>query len=131
MKFKWSNNYSVGVKSFDEQHKHFFELSNKIYDLLDKKGVDKEKIIFSTTELANHAFYHLSSEEDAFIKHQYPETEAHIHVHNIYRQRIQEYLDKTSTKEFVDYVTSWLSNHILFMDKKYRSFFETIKSIYE
>ena len=36
-KFIWKDEYGVGIQLIDEQHKHFFEIVNKILDLADNK----------------------------------------------------------------------------------------------
>ncbi len=42
-KFVWTNEYSLGVGVIDDQHKHFFEIVNQIYDLLEKKNTNVKK----------------------------------------------------------------------------------------
>ena len=36
-KFIWTKEYELGVEIIDTQHKHFFEIVNKIYDTLGNK----------------------------------------------------------------------------------------------
>ena len=133
MKFVWDKNYSVKVKKFDSQHQHFFEITNSIYDLIQNINVSRDELFPKILELVNYGEYHLSSEEEAFTKFNYPDANGHLQEHALYRQRTQEYLERcidTSAnlnllaKELADFASSWLVEHISTIDKKYSSSFE-------
>lgn len=133
MRFTWDESYDVGVEKFNEQHRHFFEISNSIYDLVEKGEVDREELMAPISELINYGLYHMSAEEGAFHKYSYPKTEEHIEAHNFYRQKTQEYLEKsmdlninivTLAKEIADFASDWLFEHIRLVDKQYSSFLE-------
>jgi hemerythrin len=134
MKFVWNDTYLVGVRVFDEQHKHFFELVNVCYDMVSTGNINREKIEAAVNDMVNYGLYHLSAEEDAFIKYGFPFTSLHVQVHDGYRQKIKELFERlraTSDEdlaalvtEVVDYASKWLSEHILAVDAQYSSFFK-------
>ena len=130
-KFTWTDEYSVGIKLIDDQHQHFFEIANSIIELADREGISKDELIFSLGELGNYALYHFSNEEGYFDKFEYEEAPQHIAVHNQYREKIKEYLNRVQTegqgieelaREIASYSNDWLSSHILSVDKKYTKF---------
>jgi hemerythrin len=132
-KFIWKDEYSVGIPSIDEQHKYFFEITNRMIDLAEGLEPTHEKLLVVMGELGDYAMYHLSTEEGYFDKFAYEGAPEHVKVHNLYRQKIADYLKmaedpKSDLAKLIDEVASysidWLSNHILFMDKKYTVFFK-------
>ncbi len=131
-KFVWTDEYGVGIQIIDEQHRHFFEIVNKIFALADNEQSTKEELFFLASELGNYAMYHLGTEEEYFDKFKYPDAILHVSSHNQYREMIKKYLDRAKNEEagvkkLVEEVASfsgnWLSHHILEVDKKYTKFF--------
>lgn len=131
-KFIWTNEYSVGIQMIDEQHRHFFDIANKIIDFTDTQFPQKENLLAMLKELGDYAFYHLGTEEDYFNKLDYQDATSHIAEHNKYRERIKNYFvriksEETDTKELVEevavYSSDWLAQHIMLIDKKYTKFF--------
>ena len=130
-KFVWTNKYSVGIQLIDEQHKHFFEIVNKILDFVDKELSTKEELFALLNEFENYAMYHLGTEEEYFDILKYPDAILHIDNHNKYREIIKKYINrareeteiKKIAEEVASYSSSWLSGHILEVDKKYTKFF--------
>ncbi len=130
-KFIWTEEYSVGIKTIDEQHRRFFEIANSIIDL-GEKNVSKEELLAALGQLGDYALYHLGTEEKYFDEFHYSEAARHVAIHNQYREKIKNYLDATRNekanikelaKEIASYSGDWLSHHILIMDKQYTKFF--------
>ena len=131
MRFVWESGFSVGVNKFDEQHKQFFEITNKIYDMVSENSINREELFAQVLELESYATYHLLSEEEIFYRYKYPQTEKHLEAHNFYRQEIQEYVEKCMSNdvdltnlaaELADFASSWLLEHIKSVDKQYSDF---------
>ncbi|TRZ63996.1 MAG: hypothetical protein D4Q79_02490 [Spirochaetia bacterium] len=131
-KFIWKEEYSVGIKEIDEQHKHFFEIANGTLDLTTKENLTKEETIKGLQELGDYAFYHLSTEEGYFDKFKYQDAPLHINAHNKYREAVNEYfarIDDENTdikklaEEMASYSGNWLLAHIVVVDKRYTKFF--------
>ena len=133
-KFIWTEEYSVGIKEIDEQHQHFFEIANKILDLVVGENQVKEEILKALTELGDYGFYHFSTEEKYFDEFGYDLAPLHVDAHNKYRETVGKYFKDINKDEGVDvkkiaedmatYSSNWLSNHILLMDKQYTKFFK-------
>lgn len=127
-KFVWDDSFSVEVQEMDEQHKHFFSIVNEIYDLILSGDVQKEKLLFSVTNLGNYAVYHLSTEEALFNELDFEWKGAHIAAHNLFRDKATKYMTALSlpetdltnlSLEIADFCKTWLSEHIKVMDKGY------------
>ncbi|MFH2136750.1 MAG: bacteriohemerythrin [Patescibacteria group bacterium] len=132
MPFIWNEKYSVGVKLFDEQHQKYLELANQIDALSMAPIFDKEKILAALDEFVKYAPYHLVSEEKFFEEYKFPERELHIAEHNLYREKIKEFLSKAQNpdadlkqiaKDLSDFAVDWLLRHVTLMDQHYTEFF--------
>lgn len=86
MRILWNESFSVKIKSLDEQHQNFFNLANKIFDVVEKKQISQHKLLRVVSEFGNYSLYHLSAEEEYFKKCNY-EDPAHIQAHNAYREK--------------------------------------------
>jgi hemerythrin len=128
-KIIWNDaQYGVGVKEIDEQHKHFFDITNSIFDLLDKSSASAGDLILKMTEFGDYAFYHFSTEEAYFRKFSYEDTRSHTEVHDIFRGKISGYINEARKPgadvrdlayNTASFANNWLSGHIPVMDKKY------------
>jgi len=132
-KFVWTKEYSLGISVIDEQHQHFFEIANKIYDMLDKKDNKREDLAQIINELKDYAFYHLATEEKYFNQFAYSDMANHMKAHSMFRVKSEEYTDRADNPkedlqklalEITDFATKWLSMHIIVADKLYAPFFQ-------
>ncbi len=132
-KFVWREEYSVGIPSIDEQHKHFFEITDRMIDLAEQADPVKDVLVSVIGELGDYAMYHLKTEEGYFDKFAYAGAAEHVRAHDLYREKIASYLamahDPASyltllAENVASYSIDWLSHHILLLDKKYTVFFE-------
>ncbi|MGD9993108.1 MAG: bacteriohemerythrin [Salinivirgaceae bacterium] len=120
----WSEGYSVHIPEIDEQHKKLISLINRLYNAyLNKKHQSEISQIIK--EIKEYAFYHFSTEEKLFEKHNYAEKKEHIEIHNSFIDEINQ-LVKTHessslvlTMKTMTFLQRWLTNHILKEDKKY------------
>ena len=132
-KFVWTNKYSLGIGIIDEQHHHFFDIVNRIYDMLEKKGDHREEIITIVGELKEHAFYHLATEEKYFNQFAYSDIANHMKAHTAFRLKTEEYSNRIENKdedfsqlalEIADFSKNWLEHHILVADMLYAPLFK-------
>jgi hemerythrin len=132
-KFVWTNDYNLNISIIDEQHQHFFEIVNRVYDLLEKGTNDRDEIIAIINELKDYAFYHLATEEKYFNQFAYADMVNHMKAHTMFRLKAEEYSDRINNEnedlgklalEIDDFAKTWLSHHIIIADKKYAPFFK-------
>ena len=67
-KIIWTQEYSVNVAEFDEQHKEFINICNGLIELTEKEEFTKEEALSGVMKLGDYASYHLGSEEALFTK---------------------------------------------------------------
>lgn len=120
---EWNDNCSVGVKQFDEHHKHLFDLLKKVYLTCDHKDqtADSEAII---NELVDYAAYHFAAEERLMDATGYYDTTEHKLEHQRFVERVagfQRNLDENKQIYLIDligFLGNWLIHHIMEVDKK-------------
>jgi len=132
-KFIWTEEYSLGIQIIDDQHKHFFEIVNRIYDLLEKKDNSKKEMTDIVAELVDYALFHLSTEEKYFNQFAYSDIANHMKYHTMFRLKSSEYSEKIKEEnvdlpalilEIANFSKDWLAQHILVADKMYAPFFK-------
>ena len=63
----WQNDYSVGVKELDQQHRKMFDLINQFYDSM-IEARNKDNVKKTLKELVEYSHSHLATEEKYFKK---------------------------------------------------------------
>lgn len=127
-KITWQESYSVGVKSFDAQHKKLFAILNDLQEKLSKDSdPDLESVIF---DLKAYVKFHFGEEEKYFTRFGYKNKESHIEQHRAYAEKINDLHarllreDRAAAGELIAFVTDWIMNHIKIVDKEYSEFFQ-------
>lgn len=120
----WKNDYSVQVEQIDEQHKRLVNLINQLYDaLLEGKG--KNSLAPILDELVDYTQTHFTTEEVMMKKCSYPKLEEHKTEHDTFTKTVKEFYARFQSGqaaisvELMEFLTSWLNNHILNVDKQY------------
>ena len=131
---KWNDNYSLGIKEIDDQHKKLFGMINKLCSVLAEdpsprtfigKGVmdnATEEILGEMTEYASSHFF---LEEVYFQKFKYEKTVEHMAQHELFRLKVHSLkadLERGKDSVATDtlaYLSSWFVEHILHFDREY------------
>ncbi len=123
----WSQNFSVGVKDIDEQHKKLITLVNELHDAM-SVGKGREVLGKILSDLISYTVYHFKHEEDLFEKYAYLGYIAHKTEHDKLAGQAGDIKKKFDsgeavlTIEVMNFLRDWLNNHILGSDKKYGPF---------
>jgi hemerythrin-like metal-binding protein len=129
-KYIWIQKYSVGVKSIDDQHKHFFDMAGDIIKLTGQ-NVSSQDLLLKISNLSDYANYHFSMEEEIFTKYNYSDADEHIKEHDSYRKKMRKFMDDANEAgtdvnkivlEIAEFAGSWLVNHVMNVDQKYVGF---------
>jgi len=123
---QWKNEYSIGIKLLDEQHKHIFELLNNTYELLKNDScLDKYSKIDQTIEdLYQYAKYHFKYEEAYMLQINYQNYSDQKIEHEDFIKKVDslnlykkdEDPDVYIMKVFL-FISDWIINHILYKDR--------------
>lgn len=126
-KIEWSEKYLLGVKKFDADHEHLFDLMNKSHDLIENTA-PAARLEVILDELFDYAAYHFNAEESWMQEHTYPSLAEHIAEHDNFRKRFaalqndfQAYKTTPKIKLYM-FLLDWLTNHILTTDFQYARF---------
>jgi hemerythrin len=125
---KWSDDYSVGVKQIDDQHKELVDLINRLFDAM-SLGKGREVLESVFDQLRKYTHVHFQTEERLMVIYGYPNYEEHKKEHEELINQINELKDKFKagdrkiTIEVVDFLKEWLLNHIKKEDQQYKSHF--------
>jgi hemerythrin len=125
---KWTEDLSVGVNLFDDEHKRLFELVNNLNQLIvvGDKTAALEKAL---SGLIDYTKYHFKNEEGVMKKHGYPVFEKHKAEHDKLTAKVEEFHTRLNdgkvnfSLELIKFLNDWLVNHIQGTDKEYKSFF--------
>lgn len=126
----WKDEFNVGIKFIDEQHRKFLDILNQLKIVITSKNCeDKTAEIFFA--LVNYAEHHLIQEEIYLKDYLYPGFSEHKESHNQFIQRLTKFQeDFEANKENVceemhDYLLDWFENHMLKYDKDALSFLKS------
>jgi hemerythrin len=121
----WHDDFSVGVRLLDDQHKRMIEIVNQLAGH-PQVAVDSELVSDSLTRLTQYALEHFHDEESLMEAVGYPDLERHKALHQEFRQKIAECCVAATLHvgvmphALVAYLHDWLSEHVLVEDMKYK-----------
>ena len=125
---EWQDKFSVGVDICDNQHKGLIEILNNLHKNM-KQGKAKEIIGNTIDELIQYTEKHFKTEEDLFEQYKYPEKESHNKEHHDFIKKVVEFRSDFESGQILisvnllQFLKTWLFNHISVVDKKYGRFF--------
>ncbi len=129
--FNWKDNYSVGIRSIDDQHKELLRIGKEIYSITrSPKGVDYyDDLVLLLQKLQSYAKEHFKYEEKLLSQHSYEGLEQHSKEHEKFidsllevgKMDIDKLQDVVLTKLLL-FVADWIEGHILKVDMDYSSF---------
>jgi|GEM_PF-1325277 len=125
----WGPKLALGIEQIDTQHKKLVSLINQLHKaMMSKQGVQTSGKILAN--LAEYTVYHFDFEKDLFEQYRYPETKAHLKIHDELVAKVVEFKEQHDegkaglTMDLMDFLTNWLKDHIMKVDKKYVPFFK-------
>ncbi|MGA3287748.1 MAG: hemerythrin family protein [Bacteroidota bacterium] len=130
---EWQDDYTVGVKELDDQHRC---LLNTINTLLEEQGDKYEAAKFSPalSSLIYYAYTHFATEERYLLQVHFPDLKQHVleHIDFIMKTlglalRVKSGGDETRI-ELLRYLKEWYSSHVLVTDRQYIPFLASKKS---
>lgn len=125
--FDWRDDYSVGIKKIDEQHKKLVGHLNELYDSM-KGGKGKETLGAVMKGLVEYTKIHFITEESLLKLYKYPEFESHKKKHEKMTDHVLQLNRKYDSGEIsnpiqiTNFLKDWLAKHILETDKSYGPF---------
>lgn len=133
MSFKWKDRYNLHIPEIDQQHKRLFEIGNEAYELAKlNDGFDHyDEIVYIIDQLLDYTKYHFEYEEKLMKKYEYVGLDHQFKEHTYYVDKIRSFssqdIDENqqqSVLEILDFLSEWISSHILISDRKYANDFK-------
>ena len=134
---EWDDGLQVGVKQIDEQHKHLFDLLDKIASIsighiqTNKTShfsyTQADKIGLITDELIDQVILFFNKDEHNMKELGYPglalQEQQHLEfVKMLLIELDLRHLNKIPTIDLLEHLASLLRNHIMTVDKKYAAY---------
>lgn len=120
-KFIWSDEYNVESEITNEEHRHFFEIANKIIDMANDSKTERNVLFGVICEFGNYALYHIDQEEETLKKSNDPRDKAHIEAHKLFREKVKKFIDCGENKnedivkiadDVISFLMAWINDHI-------------------
>ncbi|MBI4968665.1 MAG: bacteriohemerythrin [Rhodospirillales bacterium] len=125
----WNPAMSVGESRLDDEHMVLIDIINQLYGANERR--DNRLLEMVIDELYSYASFHFQHEEDYIAGLGFPGTERHVKLHHGFIRRLtatrQKFLAERQPEigiEILDFLTSWLRDHIMGEDRRYREFAE-------
>lgn len=123
----WTDAFVLGVKEFDEHHRHLVGIINRLYDELSNDPA-AGNVTGVIKELSDYANYHFTAEEQWMKDHSYPGLPQQIEEHARFSQRVaalkeEAIAGQTTTSALFYFLSDWLTTHILESDADYGVFY--------
>lgn len=123
-KIQWIEEYSLGIKEIDDQHKILFDIIDELYQSI--MAMKSQDILSSTIDkLIGYAEYHFATEEKYFKEFNYEGISEHIAQHQSFVDKINNFKSKlyndtdTLDIEIIDFLEDWIVGHLGDEDRKY------------
>jgi len=122
--FVWNQRFETGIGEVDEQHLRLVELVNRIVNLVTESKDDEAAIDAILGELGEYASYHFDEEESLMEERGVDRRhiEHHQRQHSQFIDQVGQMWDSRHTlkrpaEAIGDFLSSWLSSHILEEDQ--------------
>ena len=129
----WTPEMSVGVPELDEDHRSLIRIINQLAEAADD-STRQAAVRQSLYALMRYAETHFGREEQVMTACRYPQLDPHRGRHQDFiakiddvAKRFDERPDEVAemvARELIDYLTDWLTKHIMVEDMAYRPFAE-------
>ncbi len=125
---EWNEKLSVGIEEIDEQHKVLVKLLNDLYGAIIQKN-DAVVIDNILAELVQYTVVHFAVEESLMRIFDYPQYDEHRKHHLALTTQVLDIQKKVKAREetvsmdLLNFLRSWLTNHIMIEDKHYGPYF--------
>jgi hemerythrin-like metal-binding protein len=130
--FEWKTEYSVGIATLDMHHKRMFDLVNALHEaMLQQQG---RSVLAATLDgLIRYTQVHFNSEEVLMEVFAYPGLLEHRVEHDRLSRTVQAFQEQflhgqaQLTVQLMEFLKTWLVNHLLVSDQKYVDYFTSCR----
>lgn len=119
----WKEDYLISYDVIDQQHEELINILKDIENALVLKDNQHITMVGLVGRLEEYVKSHFDYEEELMLKSDYPYITEHVKEHNEFRYRLRHtyVMDIEKPQEYYEemscYLTNWVVNHILHIDK--------------
>lgn len=123
----WKQSYETGIQRIDDQHRVLIRRCDEAYTaMITKNHEDWNEMSSVLDELRAYTVYHFMCEENLMTRYAYGDIESHVEEHEGFKARlaqldvaIRETGNRDAVLDMIEYLISWISQHIMITDKGY------------
>ena len=126
----WQDKFSVGVAEMDDQHQKLIAMINRL--IAEQKTLTAPETMASLlTEMVDYSREHFRAEEYLMSEYGYDKKDQQVKLHEEFIQKTVEFCSVTGigpnilSVALLEYLQTWLMDHILKEDMQYKLFFES------
>lgn len=122
--FDWQDEYSVGVRTIDDQHKRLVGYLNDLYEAM-RAGQGRDALGEVLNGLVSYTRTHFADEEKFMVAAGYPDYEAHRAKHEKMAAKVASLQEQfkagaiSNPIQITNFLKDWLSRHIMDTDRRY------------
>jgi len=122
--FVWDDSYSVGIDTFDREHKQLVKILNELHSAM-QSGQSQTVLRKVLDELLRYTATHFAHEERVMEACKYSKLDLHKRQHANLTAQVEEYMAEVNSGrslisvKLMRFLKEWLSSHILGDDKLY------------
>jgi len=119
--------HEVGIREVDEQHRKLFELLSELHAAT-MSGKEQSTLALILDELIDYTVYHFKTEEDMYVKYDFPGYSEHKRVHDELTAQAVELQEQfregsaTISFDLLDFLHGWLKEHTTGLDQEMAPF---------
>jgi hemerythrin len=123
----WKNEFSVGVAEMDQQHQKLLAMIARLVDE-QHRLTDPKTIAELLTAMTDYAEEHFRAEEYLMAEYGYDHADRQVRQHQAFIDKTHEFMNASVgpnilSSALLEFLNSWLINHILHEDMRYKAFF--------
>lgn len=127
---EWSDDYKTGNREIDSEHWGLFALVNDLADKVEMGAADSS-IAVTIEALVGYVEAHFEREEGLMEACGYPKIDEHKEAHKrlagsveFFKNYYTDTPEKFPYQDFLDFLSGWLTGHIMKEDMQYVPFLE-------
>lgn len=120
---EWKEEYSVGIRLIDDEHRELVELIDELESA--SRTLDNQATLRHVlAELQRYVITHFTVEEELMRLYEFPGFEHHKKIHDAFRDKINTIAEHFSEGEIeivsplMHLLKDWLTSHILTQDRQ-------------
>lgn len=132
---QWKDEYNIGVKLVDEQHKRLFEIAGLAEQLLILPNeTDKfDEIVHIIYELKDYVVFHFNAEQSILQNIKFPKYFSHLVMHNDFIENMNSVnIDKIDDDQqknllkILNFIMDWIKEHVLIEDRIWAKYYHEV-----